>query len=667
MEIELDREEQEVRVSARGSRGERVAPAPLAPFNMGRLTGFSSGVRRAVVKGAPLADRVLADARALHEALFRGPIRDLHTRLLEAARSGGRDAPVLLRLMTHDLDLQRIPWEAVCRPDAASEFLGCSAHGSLARGVNSTEPYDLREVRGAVRLLAISALGDVDKLAALRSALAEPIATGAIEWLEPIAGDDARTPRLFERLRRSEQPHVLHWIGHGGADPSGGARLMLPEDERGEPRWVLAETLAQELRQHLSAALRLVVLEACSGARPGSFASSAELLARSGADAVVAHLWPVKAEVSRALAADFYRALTEPVDGAGDVAASLQAARRVMIDRGAEAFSPVLYLRGADARLFDFSRRRLRPPVPRDSIDARPLDPALSTLLAAPFSLVLGDGADTAPAARALEDDLRELLRGHPEPALASMGLGALAQRVSLRAGKGKVNRLFQKVMGTSIDLPIPAHIRALARFLRPGAHTTLLWLPMLEAAIAEQQPNRTIYVIQPAPPGSGERRLIMVRRAGAREWVDDDAPDEPDFDEDYVLLRLYGGYSAEAQPVLSEPQLTEDDHIRGLIELRELFPIDWEGAFMGHVRMRPLLCVGVSILEWRHRMLVSWLLDQRPPSRVSVAITPPERDEADIWDGGAGGLFGRGSVRAITMSATELGALLLEVDDGGA
>ena len=87
----------------------------------------------------------------------------------------------------------------------------------------------------------------------------------------------------------------------------------------------------------------------------------------------------------------------------------------------------------------------------------------------------------------------------------------------------------------------------------------------------------------------------------------------------------------------------------------------------MGHVRMRPLLCVGGSIHGWRHRMLVSWLLDQRPPSRVSVAITPPERDEADIWDGGAGGLFGRGSVRAITMSATELGALLLEVDDGGA
>jgi hypothetical protein len=83
----------------------------------------------------------------------------------------------------------------------------------------------------------------------------------------------------------------------------------------------------------------------------------------------------------------------------------------------------------------------------------------------------------------------------------------------------------------------------------------------------------------------------------------------------------------------------------------------------MGWLRMHPFLGVGLSVHEWRHRMLLTWLLDQRPPSRVSVVVARPGRSEAAIWDQGAGGLFGRGSLRAFVLDLDVLGELCEEAD----
>ncbi|MBK8260349.1 MAG: CHAT domain-containing protein [Nannocystis sp.] len=361
IEVEIERDHQAVLASARGARGERVAPYDLAPINLGRLSGLGSGVRRAVASSQELPDHVVVNARELYAALFRDQLRDLVVREGEAARAKGRR--LLLRLMIRDPELQRFPWEAMCRPETARDFVGCLPDLLVSRGVNSNEPHEAREIRHATRILVIAPLGEEEKIASLKSALHESIAEGAIQWLPPIVGAETIGPRLFERLRRVEEPHVIHWIGHGGADERQNPCLYLAEDADGETSFILAETLAQELKTSIGAELRLIVLEACSGARPGAFASAAEILARSGADAVVAHLWPVKAEVARDLSATFYRTLTGSRDGVGDVAASLQATRRTFIERGAEAFSPVLYLRGADPRLLDFKRRRLIAPT----------------------------------------------------------------------------------------------------------------------------------------------------------------------------------------------------------------------------------------------------------------------------------------------------------------
>jgi hypothetical protein len=661
LEIEAQRQGQDVQLRARGSRGESLAPQGLGEVNLGRLTGFTNGVRRAVGAGQALPDHVLAEAQALHAAVFAGPLGELTARLVEAARAErGR---LLVRVTSADAELSRVPWEAMCRPGTAREFVGASPELQLVRGVHSSEPFEPREIRRAMRLLAIVPLGEEDRLVALRGALADAVATGAIEWLPPIAGIQATGTRLLDALRRCESPHIIHWIGHGGLDERGNPQLQLGDDGSGEEQWLLAETLAQELRTSVGSSLRMVMLEACSGAKPGVHASAAQILARSGAEAVVAHMWPVRAEVARETSVEMYRALTLARDGAGDVSASLQAARRSLVERGAEVFSPVLHLRGTSAQVFDVSRRRLvAPPLKPAAAATAPAavdDRALRSILGAPFALVLGDIGEHSLGDEELRADLeRELVAGG-SPSPPDADLCVVAQRFFLHSGRAKLQRLFQKDVGSMIETAIPRSLRSLVAHLRPGAHTTLLWLPTLEWTIAEANPGRNIYALMPAAPDALERRMVMVRPAGEKEWREEETPpEEIDLARDFLVLRLYGGYSPEAQPILTSPQLTEDDHIRGLVALRDLFPPSWEAHFMGWLRMHPFLGVGLSVFEWRHRMLLTWLLDQRPPSKVSVVVTRPGHKESPIWDQGAGGLFGRGALRAFDLDEGALGSL---------
>src|SRR5262249_53315628 len=149
-----------------------------------------------------------------------------------------------------------------------------------------------------------------------------------------------------------------------------------------------------------------------------------------------------------------------------------------------------------------------------------------------------------------------------------------------------------------------------------------------LERAVAAAQPNRTIYAIQPSLRSSGKARVIK-RPAGAAAWKMEVAtPGRMDFANDIIVLRIYGGYSAEARPILSQPLLTEDDH---LFSLRGS---GWLDELLSQPRTRPGLFAGLSLRKWRHRMLLRWLYDERPPPKDSLAIVSPIADptEPGIW-----------------------------------
>jgi hypothetical protein len=662
LELELDiNNEQEVRVRARGSRGERPPPhAMSAERGADALQAFANKVARAVRGGRALDPAVVSDAQALYGELFQGEIRDVLARLGEAAK----DERLLVRLFASDRALLSVPWEALCKPGSAEGFLGTNTKVLFARGVTSPDPWEPREVRGAVRVLAIAPGSDERALLTLREALGPSIDAGEVEWLDPIAGPEVSPRALFDRLRRGKSPHVVHFLGHGGVDLSGRPSLRMADDEDGEEVWITAEALGRELGASFSEDLRLVVLEACEGAKAGALGSAAEIIAKAGADAVVAHLWPVKADVARVCSAEIYKSLTGADRSLGDIGASVAAARRTLLAESAEAFSPILYLRGSDSVIFTFEGRRVAKPGSK--LRSKALAPALQGLLERPFTMVLGDLDDDRAA---LHRDLSAFMQENGDAVAAGMSLSALTQRCMLRFGQEVLHSLFQQALTVSISMQPPPLVGALARFISPGAHVTLLWRPYLERAIAEAQPKRTVYAIQPSLSSSSGKPRVVKRAAGAAAWkMEPVMPKRFDLENEIVVLRLYGGYSAEPRPIFSQPLLTEDDHIHGLLGAEGLRPPLWMEELLARPRIQPGLFVALSILDWRHRMLLRWLYDQRPAPKDSLAILGPGADpsEAEIWDSG-GGLPGTGRIAAITEDSAQLAAMLEAAAPGDA
>ncbi|WP_437716493.1 CHAT domain-containing protein [Sorangium sp. So ce448] len=660
LEIELELHGAELRLAARGSRGERLPSRSLgSEITLERLTAFTKSVGHAVSNGQPLGAPALSEARALHAAVFQGELRDVAARLIEAAK----DRPLLQRLLLCDPVLQAFPWEALCQADTSEGFWGSSPRVLLARSVAIAGPWEPREVAGAVRVLAIVPSGEGSALRILKEALSDQIEAGEIEWLDPITGPRAGQRFLFEQLRRSKSPHIVHFLGHGTVAPDGRPMLRLA-DEDGEEARISAGSLAQELSASFGEDLRLVVLEACEGAAPGAFGSAAEILARAGADAVVAHLWPVEAGMARLCSKEFYRTLTGSGRAHGDVAASLASARRTMLLQSAEGFSPVLTLRGPGATIFDFERRKVSPPVARRALSgrARSLAPALQGLLERPFSMVLGDhGQDNKSEFRR---ELQRFLAESGDPGGDALSLSALTQRCALRFGQEKLYEVFQDALHGKLDAHTPPLVASLGRLLRPGVHVTLLWLPLLERAIAEHQPDRTVYVIQPSLLDTVGKPRVVKRAGGAKAWTKlAGLPNRFDRESDLVVLRLYGGYLPEPRPVFTSAMLTEDQHIHGLIGVEGFRPPEWADGLMGWLRNQPGLFVGLSVLEWRHRMLLRWLYDQRPAPKGSLSLLNTRVDpaEQEIWESG-GGLPGTGRIAALREEPDELSAALAAV-----
>lgn len=661
LEIELERKGDDVRVSARGSRGERPAPHMLASAQrIESLTTFATKVGRAVRTRQELDPEAIELAQSIYADIVQGDLRDVIARLTDPVRlekDNPRENRLLVRLFVSDRTLLSVPWEALCKPKTATGFWGTDPRLLIARGVHSPDPWGPREVFGAVRVLAVAPGGGESSLAALREVLGRAIDAGEIEWLEPIAGPDINAKILFDRLRRGTSPHILHWIGHGGVDAKGRPSLRLADDDDGEEVWLTTEALARELSPHFLEELRLVVLEACEGAKAGMFSSAAEELALAGADAVVAHLWPVRADVARTCSSEIYRSLT----AVGDIGTSMAAARRTLITQSAEAFSPVLFLRGSDTVLFDFSRRKLVKTHHKRK--GRVVAPALQTLLDhPPYTMVLGNVDEDRAA---LRDELLKFLKENNDIVDPAMVLGAMTQRCVMRFGEEVLHSLFQQSIAGSLHDEPPPFIHALGALVPPGVHVTLLWRPYFERAIAQQQPQKTIYAIQASLSGNNTKPRIIKRAAGSTVWkMEPTLPKYFDVDNDIVILRMYGGYSPEARPIFSSPVLTEDDHVHGLLGDR---PPQWLEELLARPRIQPALFVGLSAFDWQSRLLLRWLYDKRPTPKDSVIVLTSKVDptESEVWDSG-GGLSWLGRVAAITEDPVELAQTLEGLVAGG-
>jgi hypothetical protein len=369
----------------------------------------------------------------------------------------------------------------------------------------------------------------------------------------------------------------------------------------------------------------------------------------------------VKADTARTCSVTLYRALTG-ADG-GDIGASVAAARRTLLAGSAEGFSPVLYLRGNGSAIFDFEGRRVaRPAAKRGN---KRLASALVGLLESPFTLVLGD---VQHGDVDLRQEIAAFMEENGDTATQDLPLSTLAERCFLRHGPDALHSVFHQALTASMSKPAPPLVASLGRLVPPGVHVTRLWHPHLERAIAEAQPDRNVYAVQPALSQPGGKPRIIKRAAGTAAWkVEPALPRQLDAQRDIVVLRVYGGYSAELRPILSRPLVTEDDHILGMLTGGGVRPPPWMNELLARPRIQPGLFLGVSVHYAGDRALLRWLYDEHPAPEGSLAILTPEADPGDaaIWDGG-GAFPGMGHVAVVTEDPEQLVPLLDELERGG-
>ncbi len=312
---------------------------------------------------------------ALFEALFQGEVRnrlDVSKQLAAADHAGLR-----VRLRIEDPVLAALPWELLF--DARSdEFLALARATPLVRYLPLGAPAEPLTVEPPLRILAVVAapadLPPVD-VAGERARLQEAVAAlqkrrhVELVWLE------GETWAALQSALQEGPWHILHYVGHAFYDEGAGSGALVLADDAGQSAPVSATDLGALLKDHPS--LRLVVLNACEGARSGEaslFAGLGAALVQSGLPAVVAMQYEISTAAAAAFTRAFYGAIAHdlPVDAA--VAEARKFMRQAAADRagggaggaagggaggGAEWATPVLFLRAPDGALW----HTVQPPV----------------------------------------------------------------------------------------------------------------------------------------------------------------------------------------------------------------------------------------------------------------------------------------------------------------
>lgn len=295
----------------------------------------------------------------LFAALFDDEVRNRYEVSLERARMQGKGLRIKLRILAPEL--AALPWEFLYDANR-SEYLVFSRQTPIVRYPALPIPLQPMEVTPPLRILGMVAsprgLPELD-VRSEKERLSQPLEklqqAGLIElhWLE------GQTWRDLQRAMRQGPWHVFHFIGHGGFDAQRDEGFFALSGEDGERVDLRATQLARLIADHT--ALRLVVLNACEGARSSRedvFSSSASILLRGGVPAVLAMQYAITDRAAVEFARTFYEALADgiPVDTAvaeGRVAISLAFADTI------EWGTPVLYLRAENGALFDIHKLKL--------------------------------------------------------------------------------------------------------------------------------------------------------------------------------------------------------------------------------------------------------------------------------------------------------------------
>jgi CHAT domain len=349
--------------------GATASGAFQLPFTQTEVDNFvlKVGRQRLPVRGYRSAQMEVAKefGSRLFESLIAGAVRDLYRSARAVAEKSRKGLRVTLCL-TDAPELMDVPWEFLYeRPS----FLAQSIYSPIVRSLDLTEVRTPRQIDLPLNVLGlVSSPRGFDNLDVereqekLTQALAPLSELGlvTIEWLP--AGT---LGALDEAIARRQETHVFHFIGHGAYDSRSGGGFLILENERGDPHEVSGEELGLLLQDERS--LRLGVLNSCEGARSSHldpFSGVASSLVQHGIPAVIGMQFEITDKAATTFAGRFYASLAQglPVD------AAMAQSRRSIFAAGndIEFGTPVLFLRGAEARLFEV----IDPPAPDAGVES---------------------------------------------------------------------------------------------------------------------------------------------------------------------------------------------------------------------------------------------------------------------------------------------------------
>jgi CHAT domain/TIR domain len=362
LEIHQPSESREYPVSVRSMEGEAQAEMRF-PFDEWELKDKLRELEVALLRSGETRRRLgMEDERAgqefgqaLFDALLVGEVRAHYEASLRKARQQHKG--LRLKLHVEPSELSALPWEFLY--DSEHDYLGLSSMTPLVRYLDVPQSVEQPAVTLPLRILGMVASPQgLPQLKVRREkrlveeAVKELQAKGLVElaWVEGQTWRDLR-----RSMRREEDWHIFHFVGHGGFDTETEEGAIALADEEGRKDLLRATDLARLLEDHYP--LRLVFLNSCEGARGSesdAFSSTAATLVRHRVPAVVAMQYEITDKAAIEFSRDFYEAVADglPVD------AAVTEARTAIRRRSAlEWGTPVLYTRSSDGLIFDIQKR----------------------------------------------------------------------------------------------------------------------------------------------------------------------------------------------------------------------------------------------------------------------------------------------------------------------
>ncbi|MFF9028791.1 CHAT domain-containing WD40 repeat protein [Streptomyces iakyrus] len=329
-----------------------------------RLPSLQAAVLGSATRARGVGTELEAPARQvgdmLYDAVFQNSIKALYLSSRQKAQEHGQRLRLVLRVRSPEL--AALPWELL--HDAKLGGYLC-LHHPIIRYVEILEPAAPLAVEPPLRILGMvslpGSLGALDaeaERASLTTALRPLIDEGMVrlEWVPGQTKQD-----LYAALFRD--CHIFHFIGHGKFDADRRQGMIVFADEHGREDPLHAQALGH-LISIAEPVPRLVVLNSCETGTSHAqdlFSSTAAELEYT-VPAVVAMQFAVTDKAAVLFSRAFYQALAanRPVD---EAVRTGRIALRADKDDSLECFTPVLYQRSGDARLFDLtSPRRSTPP-----------------------------------------------------------------------------------------------------------------------------------------------------------------------------------------------------------------------------------------------------------------------------------------------------------------